>query len=259
MHAEFGIQRERENKLFLKRYKNDKGALHFHSQIELYFVDEGEMEVFVNDKRRVLKAGEFSIAMSYTPHSYKTPSHSRSHVLIIPPYLCEGFVAATQNKRITNPFISDKAVFEKISACYEEIEKSENNEIKSIGFVYVILGLILECSDFEKVDETIDTQLSTKILSYINENFKSDISLSTISQALGYCPSYISRYFKACFNIGFNEYLTTVRLKNALMLIHEKKHSMTYCAFESGFNSMRTFYRVFMNEFKCSPKEFDTN
>ena len=45
MHAEFGLKRESDNSLFYKEWKNDNGIFHFHSQIELYFVDEGEMEV----------------------------------------------------------------------------------------------------------------------------------------------------------------------------------------------------------------------
>ena len=48
-----------------------------------------------------------------------------------------------------------------------------------------------------------------------------------------------------------------VRLKNALMLMHEGKHTLTYCALESGFNSVRTFYRAFSEEFDCTPKEYE--
>ena len=44
MHPRFGIERERNNSLFFKKYSNDRCLFHFHSQIELYFVDEGEMD-----------------------------------------------------------------------------------------------------------------------------------------------------------------------------------------------------------------------
>ena len=32
--------------------------------------------------------------------------------------------------------------------------------------------------------------------------------------------------------------------------------SITECAFESGFQSLRTFYRAFEAEFGCSPRTF---
>ena len=260
MHANFGIERERHNKLYLREYKNDSGLLHFHSQIELYFIDEGAMEVFVNNKQKLLKAGEMSVALSYSPHSYKTPEYSRSSVLIIPSYMCEEFISATNHKRVTNPFICDRETVTRIKEYFEkiksEIKKEEQNEIKLIGYIYVILGIIMDSSYFEPAEEAIDAQLSTQLLFYINEHFAEDLTLSSLSAHLGYSASYISRYFKACFNTGFNEYLTAVRLKNALILMHEGKHSMTYCAMESGFSSMRTFYRVFFDEFGCSPKKY---
>ena len=66
----------------------------------------------------------------------------------------------------------------------------------------------------------------------------------------------ISKFFKAKFNVTLVRYLTVIRLKNAVMLLHENKNSVTYCALESGFSSMRTFYRAFSEEFSCSPKEY---
>ena len=90
--AVFNVNRERNNNLFCRSYKNDWGVFSFHSQIELYFIDEGEMEVWVGDQYKLLKAGEMSVALSFEPHTYHTPVSSRSSVLIIPQYLCEEFV-----------------------------------------------------------------------------------------------------------------------------------------------------------------------
>lgn len=255
MKAMFGIERERHNKLFYKEYKNDKGVFHFHSQIELYFVTEGEMEIYVGNQGRTVCAGEMSVALSYEPHSYKTPESSASKVFIIPAYLCEEFIFHIGNKRATSPFITDRDAVKRISELVDEARNADN-EIKKTGYIYVILGLLIDYICLESKEALLDTELSSKILFYINENFREDISLNGIANHFGYNPSYISKYFKSCFNIGINQYLTVIRLKNALMLMHEKRHTITYCAFESGFNSMRTFYRVFLNELGCSPGEY---
>lgn len=256
MKAEFGISRERHNKLFYKEYQNDSGNFHFHSQIELYFVDDGEMEIIVNNHRKVLKKNEMSVALSYDAHAYKTIKSSKSSVLIIPPYMCEEFIESIKNKRVSNPFICKKESVQKIKSCILEINNENINEIKLTGYVYIILGTVMENICFESNETPIDTDLSSKILFYINKNYKNNITLASIAAELGYNQSYLSRYFKSCFNIGINQYLTVIRLKNALTLMHEKKNSLTFCALESGFNSIRTFYRVFTNEFKCTPKEY---
>ncbi|MBR5507809.1 MAG: helix-turn-helix domain-containing protein [Clostridia bacterium] len=38
--------------------------------------------------------------------------------------------------------------------------------------------------------------------------------------------------------------------------MQKKKYTITYCALESGFNSLRTFFRAFNKEFHMSPKEY---
>jgi xylan 1,4-beta-xylosidase len=92
------------------------------------------------------------------------------------------------------------------------------------------------------------------------KSYKNDKTIlqfhSQIAAHFGYSQSYISRYFKSCFNITLIKYLTIIKLQNAIMLMREGKHSATYCSLESGFSSMRTFYRAFYNEFGCSPGEF---
>lgn len=256
MQPIFNIMRERDNQLFWKSYHNDKAVLQFHSQIELYFIDEGEMEAWVNGHYKLLSAGEMSVALSYDAHSYKTPVSSASSVLIIPPHICEDFIHAMSGKKATNPFITDKESVEKIKRFIKEIQREDINKIEQLGYIYAILGIVMDNVFLEKSAEPTDTALSSMLLFYINENFKNGITPAQIAAHFGYSQSYISRYFKSCFNITLIKYLTIIRLKNAIMLMHEGKHSTTYCSLESGFSSMRTFYRTFYNEFGCSPKEY---
>ena len=173
MQPIFNITREKYNHLFWKSYSNDKGVLQFHSQIELYFVDEGQMESWVNGHYKLLSAGEMSVALSYDSHAYKTPDYSRSSVLIIPPHICEEFILATKGKKATNPFICDKPTVEKIKKCYEEIKRDGIGKIEQLGYIYVILGIVMENVFLEPGHDISDPALSSKILSYINENFKS--------------------------------------------------------------------------------------
>jgi len=254
--AVFNVNRERNNNLFCRSYKNDWGVFSFHSQIELYFIDEGEMEVWVGDRYKLLKAGEMSVALSFEPHTYHTPVSSRSSVLIIPQYLCEEFVEETKNKRCTNPFICDRNVVKTIRSYYEKIKSEDTNKIERVGFIYATLGLVLKHVFLENDSKPNNADLSSKLLFYINEQYKSGITPADVAAHFGYSPSYLSRYFKSCFRINMNKYITTLKLKNVLMLMHEKKYTVTHCALESGFASMRTFYNAFCKEFGCTPKEY---
>ena len=256
MQPEFNISRERHNKLFYKEYENDACVFQFHSHIELYFVEDGEMEFLVGGHHRVLRAGEMSVALSYESHAYKTPQYSRSSVFIIPVYLCEQFVIATRHRKANYPFITDPIAVSKIKSCIEELKTEQVNEITRLGYIHVILGILMDYVFLQENSQSADPIVPAKMLLYINENFKTDITLDSLAVKFGYHKSYVSRCFKQSFQVGFCEYLSAVRLKNAMMLLNEQKHSITHCAMESGFNSMRTFYRVFREEFQCSPREY---
>ena len=257
MHPIFGINREKQNHLFYKEYTNTWGTFMFHSQIELHFVLEGEMNAWINNRHRVLKAGEMSVALSFDAHAYRTDGQSSTAMLIIPTYLCEEFIATIKNRRCSTPFILDKEVVAKILSYTREIANADPaNKIKIQGYVYVVLGMLMEHLSFEETDESFDPSFSSRILFYLDEHFKENLTTESIAIALGYSPSYLSRYFKSCFQIGIHQYLTIIRLKHAVMLLNEEKRSVTYCAMESGFNSMRTFYRAFEAEFGCSPGDY---
>ncbi len=256
MQAEFGAKREHNNTLYYNSCKNDSGVFHFHSQIELYFIDEGEMEVLINDRRRVLKAGEMSVALSFVPHGYATPHASRSSYVVIPTHMCNEFVTATKDKIVENPFICDKETVARIRGCYDLMKREGINDVEKRGYIYVMLGIIMDYLSFESSYSTNAPELSSKILLYISENYKTGITPGDVAEHFGYSRSHISRYFRSCFNITLVKYITIIRLKNAMLLLREGKHNTTYCALESGFSSMRTFYRAFYDEFGCSPKEY---
>lgn len=248
--------REKQSGLQMHNYANDYCLLQFHSAIEIYMVDSGEMEMWVNGNYRRLQAGEVAVSLSYDAHAYKTPLASRSSAVFIPVHICEEFIHLTRDKRLRNPFITDGQAYRQLKEYCLGLEQTEGNPIKQLGYVNLILGTVLEKTELQDKGAPANFDLASKILFYVQEQFREDISPATIAQHFGYHPSYIARYFKASCGLPLVQYLAAVRLRNAVMLMHERKHSISYCALESGFSSMRTFYRLFQKEFACSPKEY---
>lgn len=258
MQAHFDIERERSREL-IKEITNDNidGScpFNFHSQIELYFVEKGEIKAFINDHQKILKKGHMAITMSYDAHLFRSIKDSKSSILFIPIEICNEFSEFTKGKHINNPFICDVNIVNKIKSYVNEI-KEGCNDIKLRGYLYVILGIVLDNVFLTGTDSSFDTELSSELLIYLNQNFREKITLDTLADKFGYSKSYLSRFFKKNFGIGFNNYVNILRLRHYLLLMNEKKHTNTYCAFESGFDSMGTFYRVFKQEFNCSPGEY---
>ncbi len=254
MTAEFLLSREKRDALTAARVKNLTYRLHFHSHIELCLVLDGEIEVTVNEQQRLLKKGEMSVAWSYDAQSYYTPTYSDSISIVIPPNMFEEFSPLLENRHTRKPFITDPALFDKIYHWVEELMGCED-ELSRKGFIYIILGKLFKSMSFEENTEKPDRSLSLKVLFYLNEHYKEKLNISDVAHALGYSPNYMALMFKNTIRLSFNQYLTLLRLRKSVMLMREGR-SITESALESGFQSVRSFYRAFQSEFGCTPRSF---
>lgn len=257
MHPIFGIAREHTNSLIINEYRHlPMASFHFHSQLELILIEKGEVEVLINGKRKLLAAPSAAIATSYQPHGFLSRGECLASIIFIPTHLCEDFIAATENRAASTPFIEDGETVSIIDFCFKKLRSAGLNKIEEIGYLNVMLGSILNTLTFDKISEPLDSSLTSRLLFYISENYKNDLTAESIAAHFGYSKDYVSKCFRSALKVSISEYLTTVRLKNALLLMQDGKMNIIDCALESGFNSTRTFYRAFAQEFGCSPKEY---
>ncbi len=258
MKPNFFINREHENRLIVGRTDHPHSSLHFHSHIEVYLVTSGEVEVWINDRRAVLGAGECAVALPYDTHGYRAHKKASALYLIIPADLCPPFTAAVQGKSPKEAFLKDEALFQKLTACFEALEQTEE-PLSRQGYVFVLLGTLLQKLRLEKESRTVEPPLSARLLSFIAEHLDGDLSLSSVAAALGYNAGYLSSYFKNSMHIGLPDYVNLLRLRQAVLMMKDPRHSIAECAYGSGFASLRTFYRVFEREFHCTPTEYRKN
>jgi len=259
MQPSFHLRREEENVLTYARrcFSSINTPVHFHSQIEIYMVLLGELEVLVNDQKRVLKEGEFAVSFSYDAHGYRSVSETEVLYLIIPTNFCGEFLPMLTDGYGGSPFIDDPTTCATVRDAMETIVAG-TNKISERGYIYVILGAILDrMSPKEKEKgESHDPHFSAELLIYINKHFREELTLTKLAMAFGYHPAYLSRSFRQTFGISFCKYLSMMRLREVILLLKAGGKSVTECALESGFGSIRSFYRAFYEEFKCTPKEY---
>lgn len=261
MQPYFHIKREQIRRLHIEHYQElTSPSLHFHSHVELMLINQGSATAWINDTTETFSSDEIAIVPSYATHMFRAPRGTVDCTdLFIPTLLCPDFMEAVANKQAEHPFIRNAEAIKKIRGALQELEREDLNPIEQTGYLHVILGTVLRYLSFENGETIENTDLPARILLYVNEHFKEDLSTAQIARVMGYSSNYLSECFRACFHIGINRYINTVRLKNVLMLMHEKRKTITECAMESGFSSLRTFYRVFTQELGCAPKEYLKN
>ena len=250
------INKEIEHYRFHLPENSPPFPLHFHSHIEIRVVHSGAVEMTVNDQRRILRDGEIGIAFSYDAHGYRTLADSMAEHLIIPRDYCAEILPLLESKQAATSFISDAEAYKQVSHALNQLS-AHPNQLTRRGLIYCILGTISDYLPRETAEEKSPIiHLFPEILIYVSQHFREELPLPMLAKQFGYNPSYLSRGFKENFGISFCDYLTMLRLREAVLLLKNGDASVTKCAMESGFGSMRSFYRAFRAEFGMSPKEY---
>lgn len=122
-----------------------------------------------------------------------------------------------------------------------------------------VLGAV---TDYEP-DTRINTRLKRNHLTtierakeYITGNFSQDISLMEIAAYCYISPFHFSRIFKTFTSCSPHQYLLSIRLQHAAMLLGNTQLTVGDVAFSSGFNSIEYFTAAFRQQYKCPPAKF---
>ena len=93
-------------------------------------------------------------------------------------------------------------------------------------------------------------------LSYINEHFRENITLSSLAKWVGINDAYLSSLFSKTTGMTFKEYLISMRISYAKALIGANSGNLTFVCYESGFNSYSAFTRAFIASEGISPLSY---
>lgn len=126
--------------------------------------------------------------------------------------------------------------------------------------VIEIIDKVLSNITNYKPDHKIDARLKKNHLvtmerakEYLANHFTEDISLLQIATHCYVSPFYFSRLFKTFTSVSPHQYLLTLRLKNAELLLRNTSHPVADIAFTSGFNSVEHFTAAFKQKYNCPP------
>lgn len=102
---------------------------------------------------------------------------------------------------------------------------------------------------------TEDVTMS-KTISFMEENFTSNIQLAHVAEAVFLHPNYLSALFSKKMGLTFRDYLRTLRINHAKKLIQETNLSVNEIAEQSGFKDSTHFFRVFKSVTGVTPRKY---
>ena len=288
----FNSLRENYHDIRIHILRNAGQHAHLHRALEFLYVMEGEITYTLNNQSIRLQKGSMALALSNQIHSFRADEYAKLFVYVFSCDLVENFTKIlgsrtgstpefTVNRQTKNFILSNyilplcaKAapleqpdsgsdlvhwlIVDPQHSCTRPIPPDATSEISMLPFLYAI------CDGYLSSVKLVDSQLKTdnivhKLLIYISEHFTENITLNSVAAALGYEPHYVSRCFNNFIGIGFKQFLNNYRVDFAKKLLMDPTVSITAAAYTSGFQSIRSFNRIFQETLGMTPTEFRNN
>lgn len=95
-----------------------------------------------------------------------------------------------------------------------------------------------------------------RLMTYIQENFRTEISLQAAASTAGFEVHSFCRYFKALTQRTFSEFVNELRVGFASQLLQHNDLSITQVGYESGFTNISYFNRSFKRIRGVTPKAY---
>lgn len=82
------------------------------------------------------------------------------------------------------------------------------------------------------------------------------IKLEQFAQRVAANSTYLNRYFNQEYGCSFLQYLTSLRIEQAEMLLRDSNAEIGDICYNTGFNSPSAFHKAFKTRYGCSPSEW---
>ena len=136
------------------------------------------------------------------------------------------------------------------------VEQDDTQRIVRQSLLQLLLSRALPQMKLVERPDVHEADLEYQIVSYMAEHYREPVSLGSLAQALYVSPYRISRTFSSTFHTNFNSFLNDMRLDYVCSMLRYSDKSITEIMMDAGFESQRTFNRVFQDKFHMSPREY---
>lgn len=241
------------------RSHNNACLPHFHSSIELVYVESGELTAILDGQAYRIPAGHMLLTSSYAVHSYRTePDGENQVVVMIIPLLTVPTLQKRLNKKAFNQVVYDARQDEEVRLLMPLIAghwRDYSVETQK-GISYMVLGLLISRVGLKEQPSNHQNGLMRDVLIYLQNNYHQPLRMESLAKQFGYSKSRFSRLFHDHLGCSMIDYLSVLRCRHAAQLLLESDMTMLDIALNVGFECLRTFYRAFKNCYEMTPTQY---
>lgn len=235
--------------------------VHWHKEIELIYLVNGELTVSKNGSEYGLNKGDVFLMNSGEIHQLSPENEDDTELLVL--HLSYDFV-----KKFDDMFDMHSFIVHPDSRAEQELKKHmielSDSTLSALQQYAVIMNILHVLFDRCCRDKQISLYGNCKVtfrnakvaMEYIEEHYREELNLNVMAELVGLNPIYFSKYFKDSTGMGFNAYVNAVRLKHALEDIMGGNMSIADAASYNGFPSVKSFEIACKRSYGLTPLQF---
>lgn len=253
---------------------------HYHPELELHYIKQGEGIRFIGDNISNFSSDEMLLLGENLPHTWKSHDaylQPQSELAVettvmhfLPNCLGQEFLLLPESYQLTqliekakNGLLIYGETKWKLLALLEATYKAVN--LERISLFLAILNTLAETKEYEPITSShafyqsnqLETDRLNQIYTYTLKHYMNNISLTEIASLSCLSITSFCRYFKMMTNKTYTDFLTEIRVSYACkLLIENKSLTVESVGIETGFNNASNFFRQFKKMVGITPKAY---
>ena len=250
---------------------------HWHEAVEVIYALEDDLRVGINHVIHTLKARDILLVGGGDVHYFPPLTRPVQRIIIqFDLAFFESFATLFRDKRFTvallrenvDPMVEGAASVhadmesQLLAILKESHEKQEGYKLALKARMYDLLILLLrrvpmeQISPHEKNRRLSRLERLELVLRYVENNFDRTLPLEEVATLANFSVFHFTRFFRETTGMTFGQYVNQFRVEKAVDALINTNDTITEIVFRSGFNSAKTFNRVFRQIKGCSPSAY---
>ncbi|WP_195988312.1 AraC family transcriptional regulator [Clostridium sp. D53t1_180928_C8] len=259
----------------IRQYITCEIPAHWHYEMEIFFLIEGNAHISLVDSEFDLRPGEGYFVNSNVLHGIScAPDTSLIyHSIVFDPCIISGASGSAYDILYIRPFIeqgSSAWIFRPDDKCNDTVISElfqtafEACENKDIGYEFIIRDalssiILLLNGHLNGISCKQSTQQELRMkqmLSWLDEHYMEQITISDLANATGICIRECQRCFSKILHITPMQYLTRRRISAASKLLVSTNLPIIEIGICCGFENHSYFSKQFKNITGMTPREY---